>query len=43
MSKYGNRKTIVNGIQFDSLKEAGRYQQLMLMGKAGSSKTSVCR
>ena len=34
-SKYKNEKTTVNGIQFDSCKEAERYQQLMLLLKAG--------
>lgn len=34
-SKYNNEKTTVNGIQFDSRKEAERYQQLMLLLKAG--------
>lgn len=28
-SKYGNRKTEVNGIKFDSKKEAERFQQLL--------------
>lgn len=27
-SKYGNIKTVVDGIKFDSKKEAGRYQEL---------------
>lgn len=35
MSKYGNKKTIVNGIPFDSKKEAGRYQELILLLRAG--------
>lgn len=35
MSKYGNKKTVVDGITFDSQKEAGRYQELMLMLRAG--------
>lgn len=34
-SKYGNRKTIVNGIEFDSRKEAVRYQELRLLERAG--------
>lgn len=34
-SKYKNEKTTVNGIQFDSRKEAERYQQLMLLLKSG--------
>ena len=35
MSKYHAKKTIVDGIQFDSKREAQRYQQLKLMEKAG--------
>ena len=34
-SKYKNKKTIVNGIEFDSKKEANRYQELLLMQRAG--------
>lgn len=34
-SKYGNQITTVNGIQFDSQKEADRYQQLITLLKAG--------
>lgn len=34
-SKYGNRKTVVNGIEFDSQKEAVRYQELRLLERAG--------
>ena len=34
-SKYGNRKTVVDGITFDSKREAARYQQLKMMEKAG--------
>lgn len=34
-SKYGNRKHEVDGIVFDSEKEAKRYGQLKLMLKAG--------
>lgn len=34
-SKYGNRKHEVDGIEFDSEKEAGRYGELKLMMKAG--------
>lgn len=33
--KYGNRKTVVNGIRFDSRKEADRWQQLLLLERAG--------
>ena len=33
--KYGNRKTEMDGITFDSAKEARRYAELKLMEKAG--------
>ena len=33
--KFGNVKTVVDGITFDSKLEAKRYQELMLMQKAG--------
>lgn len=35
MSKFFNRKTVVDGIVFDSRKEAERYAELRLMEKAG--------
>ena len=35
MSKYHNLKTEVNGIVFDSKREAERYRQLLLMIKVG--------
>jgi Protein of unknown function (DUF1064) len=34
-SKYHNCKTIVHGIQFDSKKEAERYQELLWMEQFG--------
>lgn len=34
-TKYRNKKTVVNGISFDSRKEAKRYQELLLLEKAG--------
>lgn len=34
-SKYGAVKTTVDGITFHSAKEARRYQELLLLGKAG--------
>ena len=34
-SKYKNKKTVVNGITFDSQKEAERFRQLLLMQQAG--------
>lgn len=33
--KYGNIKTVVDGIVFDSKKEAKRYGELKLLEKAG--------
>lgn len=33
--KHGNRKTVVDGIEFDSAKEARRYCELKLMERAG--------
>ena len=35
MNKYQNQKTTINGITFASRLEAERYQQLMLLEKAG--------
>lgn len=34
-NKYKNKKTIVDGIPFDSLKEARRYGELKLLVKGG--------
>lgn len=36
MSKYRNIKTQIDGITFDSKKEAGRYSDLKLMERAGA-------
>lgn len=33
--KYGNTKIMVDGIQFDSKREAARYQELRLLERAG--------
>ena len=33
--KYGNRKTVVDGITFDSKLEARRYSELKLLERAG--------
>lgn len=33
--KYGNKKVIVDGIEFDSAKEARRYSELKLLQRAG--------
>ena len=35
MSKYNSRKTVLDGIRFDSAKEARRYAELKLMERAG--------
>lgn len=35
MSKYRNRKTIIDGITFDSKGEANRYCELKLLQRAG--------
>lgn len=35
MTKYNAKKTAVNGITFDSKKEARRYKELRLMERAG--------
>lgn len=35
-SKYGSRKVTVDGIAFDSRKEAARYQELKLLERAGA-------
>ena len=34
-NKYQAIKTVVNGIEFDSRKEARRYQELLLLQRAG--------
>lgn len=41
-NKYGNRKTEVDGLKFDSRHEAEVYCELMLRVRAGELKT-VCR
>lgn len=35
MNKFGNRKTLFNGITFDSRREAKRYAELVLLLRAG--------
>lgn len=37
-NKYHARKTVVNGIKFDSAAEAERYQELLLLQRAGTIK-----
>ena len=38
MNKYFNKKTVVDGIQFDSKLEANRYCELKLLEKSGEIK-----
>ena len=33
-NKYNNKKVVIDGIKFDSKKEANRYQELKVMEKA---------
>ena len=40
-SKYKNVKTEIDGITFDSIKEAKRYQELKLLVRAGIIKVLV--
>jgi len=35
MNKYRNKKVVVDGIKFDSQKEAKRYRELILLERAG--------
>lgn len=35
MRKYGNRKITIDGIMFDSIREANRYRELILLERAG--------
>lgn len=37
-SKYHNKKTEIDGIVFDSIKEGNRYMELKLLSKAGAIK-----
>ncbi len=34
-SKYKNKKVVINGIKFDSLKEGNRYRELKLLERSG--------
>ena len=34
-NKYGNKKTVVDGITFDSRKEANRYAELKILERGG--------
>ena len=35
-TKYGSKKTVLDGVKFDSIKEARRYQELLLLQRAGA-------
>lgn len=35
-TKYRNKKVVVDGIQFDSKREANRYSELLLLEKSGA-------
>ena len=37
-SKYGNRKTAFDGKVFDSMKEANRYRELLILQRTGKIK-----
>lgn len=41
--KYGNRKTTVDGVTFDSLAESRRYQELQIMQRAGLISRLTCQ
>lgn len=40
--KYGNRKVEIDGVVFDSKREAQRYQELCLLERAGEITDLVC-
>ena len=42
-SKYGNRKTIMFGIEFDSKREAERYMELIAMQQRGEITGLECQ
>jgi hypothetical protein len=42
-SKYGNRRTVVDGIPFHSAAEARRFQELVLLQKAGQIRDLTCQ
>lgn len=41
--KYGNKKTVLDGMEFDSKKEARRYAELKMMEKAGMISDLECQ
>lgn len=42
-SKYHNKPVTIAGIQYDSIKEAGRHKELMLLERAGKIKNLACQ
>lgn len=40
-NKYGNKKVIIDGIKFDSIRESARYRELKILEKAGEIKNLV--
>lgn len=42
-TKYGNIKVVVDGIKFDSMKEANRYRQLSALEKRGDISELECQ
>lgn len=42
MNKYRSKKVTIDGITFDSKKEANRYQELKLLARSGAI-TDLCR
>ncbi len=42
-SKYGNIKTVIDGITFDSRKEAARFCELKLLQRAGKIDGLTCQ
>lgn len=42
-SKYGNSKTVVDGIEFDSQKEANRYCELKMLRMSGQIRDFECQ
>lgn len=43
MSKYSAKKTVLDGIEFDSRKEANRYAELKVMERAGLIRGLKCQ
>ena len=43
MTKYNAKKTVLDGITFDSKKEAARFQELRLLERAGEIQDLYCQ